>query len=193
MGVRTAPSCSMSLLRSVPTGTRSSRRARPRPAGPSQLGFEADLLRAIPDDDAAQLRQLFAAFDDRGDVVAGELAHLAREAGRAVGEEDLDLGESSRIEQQLPRRRVARRVLGAESQIELPAEGNPRRFTAPASLHELALEGQEAAEGRNGPGCLLLLEPGRKAKASDGDPQHGAEPSWPALRPRPACARGSRR
>src|SRR3954466_15220163 len=66
-----------------------------------ELG-EADLLRALPQHQVAQLLQVFGAFDDGREMVAGELPHPAREQRRAVGKEDLRLAYAARIEEQVP-------------------------------------------------------------------------------------------
>src|SRR5689334_7675310 len=52
----------------------------------AQLG-ERDLLRALPEDDVAELLQVLHAIDDGCEVVARELAHPAGKQGRAVREQ----------------------------------------------------------------------------------------------------------
>ena len=105
-------------------------------------------------------------------MISRELAHLAGEARGAVGEENLDLGEAAGIEKQLPRGRIARRVLGPEGEVELPAERHPRRLAAPARLHELAFQRQETVEGRHALRGLLLLEPGGELELAGGYAKH---------------------
>src|SRR5687767_5384512 len=111
-------------------------------------------------------------------MVPGELPHLAGEARRSVGEEDLDLREPTRVEQELAGRRIARCVFGADPEVELPAERNPRRLAAPARLHELVLEREQTTQRRNSLGRLLLLEPCREAEIADCDPEHRRSLPW---------------
>ena len=60
-------------------------------------------------DGLAECSELVSPVLDRGEVVPGELPHLAREAGGAVRKKDLDLGGPAGVEQKLARRRVRRR------------------------------------------------------------------------------------
>src|SRR2546423_3040868 len=100
---------------------------------------EGDRLRAPPQHDLTEILQAFAALHDRREVVPGQLAGLAREAGRAVGKEQLGLAHAAGIEQELARRGIARRVLRSDPHVEL-AERDPGGLAAPARLDELALE-----------------------------------------------------
>jgi len=52
-------------------------------------------------------------------VVARELSGLAREAGLAVGEEDLGLADAAGVEEDLARPGVARRILEADAEVEV--------------------------------------------------------------------------
>ena len=121
----------------------------------------------------AQLLQLLGPLHDRGEVVAGELAHLAREAGRPVWEEDLDLREAAGIEEELARRGIAVRVLRADAKVELEAHGHPGGLAAPARLHELAAQRQQGAERGDRLRRGALLEARREAEAAGGDGEHG--------------------
>src|SRR6187551_3127295 len=100
---------------------------------------------------------LSAGLDSRK-MVASELAHLAREARRSVREEDLDLGDPAGVEEQLARGGVGIRVLRTEPELEFEAHRHPRRLAAPAGLHELAFERQQAADDRDRLRRRLLLE-----------------------------------
>ncbi len=62
---------------------------------------ETDVLRALPEDAAPGARRAAPAFHDRCEVVPGQPADLAREAGRAVREQDLDLRRGHRAEEEL--------------------------------------------------------------------------------------------
>src|SRR5947207_1755793 len=77
-------------VRSFMTGS-----TRPFPARISGLG-EPDLLRAFPEKLPSELPEVLAPLDDRREVVAGELACLAREVDVAVGEQNLGLAHTAR-------------------------------------------------------------------------------------------------
>src|SRR2546426_11434055 len=110
-----------------------------RPFGrPSRLGCERDLLRPFPQHALAKLLQPLVAFEDGGEVVARQLAGLAREQRPAVWKEDLRFADAARVEQQVPRARIARVVLVPEAEVE-PAKRDPCGFAAPAGLDELGL------------------------------------------------------
>jgi len=81
-------------------------------------------LRAFPQHLPAQRGQLVVALGDRGEVVARELACLARESRRSVRKQDLGLAEAARVQEKLAGRRVAGVVLVADVQGEV-AEGDP--------------------------------------------------------------------
>src|SRR6202521_2419630 len=102
---------------------------------PLSEGFENDVLRAFPQDELPQRRQLLDAIHDGREVVAGQLSHLACEDGRAVAKQDFRFADAAGIEQQLPRRRIAGVVLVPEPQLEV-AEWDPGRLSAPARLDD---------------------------------------------------------
>src|SRR6478735_3773881 len=78
---------------------------------------EGDRLGAFPERQAPQLGELLEALDDRGEVVPRERARLRREGAVAVRKQQLCLAHAARVEQQLPRRRVARGVLGPDPEL----------------------------------------------------------------------------
>src|SRR5713226_1606387 len=129
---------------------------------------ERDLLRAFPEDLLAQLTQAVDAFVDRGEVVAGQLTHLAGEQCRAVRKEDLGLADAARVEQQVSGRRMARVVLVTELEVEL-AERDPGRLAAPPRLDQLGVQRQHRLEGRACLGRGVALEPREEAKPRDGN------------------------
>src|SRR5712691_8588597 len=133
---------------------------------PTSDGFESDVLRAFPQDELAERRKLLRAVLDGREMVARELAHLAREDRRPVWKEDLGLAELARVQQQLAGRGVARGVLVTELQGEL-AEGDPGRLPAPARLDDPRLEGQHRGEPRARFGCELCLEPRLEPQAGN--------------------------
>src|SRR3954463_6384732 len=107
-------------------------------------------------------------------MVACELAHLAREASRAIREEDLDLGKTARIEEELAGGGVGVCVLRADPEIELEAHRHPGRLAAPAGLHEAALEWKQRSQNRDRRGRRLLLEARLELEFTDGDLEHRA-------------------
>ena len=100
---------------------------------------------------------MIAAFDNGGEVVACELARLAREAGLAVREEDLRLADAARVDQELTWPGIARRVLEPDPEIEV-AERDPGSLTRPARLDQLRVEREQPAEGGDRLRRSLLLE-----------------------------------
>src|SRR5579864_5674575 len=68
---------------------------------------ECDLLRAFPQDLPTQLSEAFHALVNRGEMVAGELSHLAGEESCAIREEDLGLAYAAGVEQQVSGRGMA--------------------------------------------------------------------------------------
>src|SRR2546426_12027850 len=160
-----------------------------RPFGrPSRLGCERDLLRPFPQPALAKLLQPLIAFEEGGEVVAGQLAGLAREQRPAVWKEDLRFADAPRVEQQLPRARVARVVLVSEAEVEL-AERNPRRLAAPAGLDDLGLERQYRLERVARLGRRVGLEPGEKTNVPNGDLDVHSPSFLPAWLWRPASCR----
>ncbi len=104
-----------------------------------------DWLCALPQGHLAELGEPFAPEQDREEVVAGELARLAREVRVAVRNEHLGLADAAGIEDDLSRMRIRRGVLGAQSEIEA-AERHPHRLAAPAHVQQLLTERQELAK-----------------------------------------------
>src|SRR5205814_8335697 len=101
------------------------------PAGRASALAEGDVLCPVPEHELAELEQPLDALHDRREVVPGQLAGPAREARLPVREEQLGLADAARIEEQLPRRRVARRALRPEADLE-GSERDPRGLAAPA-------------------------------------------------------------
>src|SRR5258708_14182230 len=87
----------------------------------------------------AKLAQVLGALEDSGEVVAGQLAHLAAKDTGTVGKQDLSLADPARIQKKVAGRGVARVVLVAEVEIQL-AKRDPRCLAAPARLDDLRLE-----------------------------------------------------
>src|SRR5919112_3615921 len=109
---------------------------------------------------AAERMHLLEPLDDGEEMIAGELARLAGEANRAIGEEDLGLAHAARIEDQLPGGGEARGVLVADAEVEV-SKRHPHGGAAPAHVHDLPHERKRAHERRAG------LRGGRGLEARD--------------------------
>src|SRR5207244_3182630 len=107
-------------------------------------------------------------INDRQKVIAGKLAGLARKANRAVGQQDLGLADAARMEQDLARRRIARRVLIAEPEIER-TQWNPACLAAPPDMDQALAVGQHRLEPRTGLRRGGALEPCGKGEPPDAD------------------------
>src|ERR1051325_4566617 len=94
-------------------------------------------------------------------MIAGELADLAGETDRAISEEDLSLADAAGVEEDLPRRREARRVLMAEPEIE-PAERDPAGLTPPPDMDQPLAVRQQPLETGAGQRRRFPLEPRRE-------------------------------
>src|SRR5919198_4363726 len=141
------------------------------PAGRALRLPEGDVLRTVPEHALAELLQALAALDDRREVVAGELSGLAREARVPVREQQLGLADAAGIQQQLAGRGVARRVLGADADVEV-SEWDPSRLPAPARLDDLAVERQQAAERGDRLRRGFLLQPRGEVEVAGNDLEH---------------------
>src|SRR6185369_5612713 len=135
-------------------GSRAGRRARPR----SYL-LEADLLRALPQHGLAERSQVLQPRGQSDEVVAGELAHLAREMQAAIGQQDFGFADAAGIKDNLAGRGIAGVVLVGDAEIEI-AERHPDTLAAPAHMNGLALERHRLAKRRHGFWRQLLLETG---------------------------------
>src|SRR3954451_16098292 len=139
---------------------------------------EHDVLGTFPQGLLTEGAQVLVALHDGEEVVAGELADDAREQAAAVRQEDLGLAEAAGVEEDLPRRRVARVVLEADADVEL-AERDPGRLAAPAHVDHLLLERQQLRERRARLRRALLLEARPERVWAGRDPEHGhGEISW---------------
>src|SRR5438105_3502086 len=101
-------------------------------------------------------------------MVARQLTELASEACAAIREENFGLAKTAWIEEDFARGRIARMVLVVDSQLEV-SKGNPGRFTAPARMDNLAMEGEQLAESRARVRCVLLFHAGDKIQGVNGD------------------------
>src|SRR5476651_2217225 len=135
--------------------------------------LERDVLRAVPDDPAPELGELVIAFVDRGEVVAGQLAGLAGEHGRAVRKKDLGLAYPAGVQKKVARSGVARLVLVAEVKVEV-AKGHPCRLATPPCLEELGFQWQQGAEPGAGLRRFFSLQAGEEPKVGDFDHDHAS-------------------
>src|SRR5207302_8652515 len=120
---------------------------------------------------ASELGQLTAALDERREVVRSELTRLAREVAIAVREEQLGLADTARVEGELARVRVRRRILGPDAEVAV-APRDPARLAAPAAVDDPVLEREDRAEGGD---CLrreILFEARDEVHAGGGDLEH---------------------
>lgn len=106
---------------------------------------------------AANLGKRPAIIMDRQEMVARQLADSAGKARRAIRHEEFGLADTGRVPEDLARRGVTRGVFVSHTQI-IVAEWYPSRFTAPASLDELSLEGEARLEGSGRAWCAFTLE-----------------------------------
>src|SRR3990167_1523691 len=112
----------------------------------------------MPEAELAEIGERLAALGDCQEVVAGELADLARETDAAIGDEDLGLADPARIDDDLAGRRIAGVVLVFDAEVAV-AEGDPAPLAAPADMDDPLAVGKEFLEGRAGFRRPLLLEP----------------------------------
>src|SRR5690606_17559154 len=121
--------------------------------------LEDDRLSALPEAHLAEIGKRFAPFDDRQEVVAGELSYFACEADAAIGEQDLSLTDAARINDDLARRRKARVVLIIDAELRV-AQGNPAALAAPADMDDTLAIRQNFLESSAGQRCLFEFEAG---------------------------------
>src|SRR5688572_1660804 len=132
--------------------------------------FYDEVLRALPEREAADLGEVLVAFGHGREVIPRELADFAGEEARAVWEEDLHLGDASGIDEDLPRRRVTGVILEVDAETLLPHR-DPGGLAAPTAVHQLAAQREHATDRRYGLRRVLLFparsegeRPGRDAK-----------------------------
>ena len=101
--------------------------------------FKHNVLSTFPQCQPAQFGQIFSPLYNGQEVVAGQLPHLAGEAGVAVGQKDLRFTESSRIQNDVTPGRVAGVVFKIYADFKI-THGNPDRFTTPTAMNDLVLE-----------------------------------------------------
>src|ERR1700744_109765 len=101
-------------------------------------------------------------------MIAGELAHLAREMHAAIGEQNLGLADAAGIEDDLARRGIAGVVLVGDAEIEI-AERHPDALPAPAHVDRLAFERHRLLERGAGFRRERLLEARAEGKVTGAD------------------------
>src|SRR5215207_3968951 len=120
---------------------------------------EEDVLGALPEGHFSERPEAFESVCYGQEVVAGELAEFAGEAGGAVGEEDLRLRVAPWVEQYLPWGGVARGILEADPEVEVD-QRDPTRLPAPADVDDPLPVRQQPPECLATPGALLPLPAG---------------------------------
>src|SRR6266545_7128865 len=140
----------------------------PRGGRASRHLAERDRLCPFPQRAAAEVLEALLALDERCEVVRPQLARLRRERAVAVREEQLRLALASRIERELARVRIGRRILGADPELSV-APGDPVRLAAPAAVDDPVVERQDAAEGGHRLRRELLLEARDETEVAAGD------------------------
>src|SRR5437867_6189483 len=154
--------------------------------------FDREVLRAFPEDEAAEVGETLVPFDHRREVVARELPDLARELRGAVREEDLHLADAARVDEDLSGRRIRRVVLEVDAQAIL-AHRHPGRLATPAHVHELALDRKPLLDGSARLRRELLFEPRLELELAGGDAKHRhrgrtIRRRWRRDRSRPMCS-----
>src|SRR6185312_3353561 len=119
--------------------------------------LEPDLLCALPQHGLAERGQVLQPRGEGDEVIAGELAHLARKVHAAIGQQDFRLADAARIKNDLAGRGIAGVVLVGDAEIEI-AEWHPDTLATPADMDRLALERHRLAKRRHRLGGQLLLE-----------------------------------
>src|SRR3954471_17385035 len=139
-------------------------------SGASREGLETDRLDAFVEYRPTELGQALVPRDNGQEMVACELARLAGEAHRPVGEQNLGLADTARIEDQLSRHRVARGVLGTDAEIER-SQRHPYSLATPAHVHDLACKRKRAHESRARLRRRIALQPRHKGEPAGRDGQ----------------------
>ena len=119
---------------SISAGLSSARSQEP----PSLIGpLEADRTRTFVEHRATEFVEPLFSGGDGQEVVAGELTRLAREAHGSVSQQDLGLADAARVEDNLPRRGIARCVAEASPEFAMAraaAAATIKAIPPPASL-----------------------------------------------------------
>lgn len=129
--------------------------------------LKKDILCAFPQHFFADGAQVFFAFDDGEEMVAGKLPHFAGKAGGSVGEQDFGFAVAAGVEEDFAGGGVAGVVFKADVELEV-AEGNPACFAAPAGVDEFLAVGEQLAEFGAGFGGVGLFEAGDKLGVGNG-------------------------
>src|SRR5688572_22600546 len=130
--------------------------------------FYNEVLRALPEREAADLGEVLVAFGDGREVIPRKLADLAGEEARAVRKEDLHLGDASGIDEDLPRRRVTGVIFEVDAETLLPHR-DPGGLAAPTAMHKLAAQREHATDRRDGLRCVLLFPARFQGERPGGD------------------------
>src|SRR5690606_9188257 len=132
-------------------------------------------------DKPAHLLQLLSALNDRQEMIARQLSHLAGEESSPIWEEDFSLAVTARIEQDLPRSRMAGVIFEADASSEV-TQRHPGRLAAPARLDQLRPQGEHSLEGSTRLRGRLGLPSREKHQRADSDADHSLSLVMPRAR-----------
>src|SRR5258708_36716384 len=125
---------------------------------------------------------MFVALNNRQEMVACQLAHLAGKASTTIGEQYLGFAHAARIKQNIPARGMARVIFVIDTQLEI-AQGNPAGFAAPTGVDEFLAVRQQASERRAGLWSGPVFHARGKGKRSSNDTKHRRHQAAPEGRP----------
>src|SRR5262245_39223403 len=111
---------------------------------------DGDELRALPERHLAELGEVVATRHDRQEMIASELTGFACKVRVAVGNEHFGLADPARVEKDLPRPGIGRRVFRSQTQLE-SAKRHPHGLAAPSDVDRVFREREQRPKGRAGP------------------------------------------
>src|SRR5207249_1975830 len=159
----------ITLSRTMTSASRTPSASTTRPPRIARSGkLDREVLRALPEDEAAELGETLVPFDHRREVVARELPDLARKLSGAVREEDLHLADAAGVHEDLAGRGIGGVVLEVDAESIL-THRDPRRLAAPPHVHELALDRKSFLDGGARLRRALLFEARLERVLASGD------------------------
>ena len=103
----------------------------------------------LPQDAFAKVGELFAAFHDGQEMVAGQYAHFTGKLAAAIGKQDFGFAQAPWVEQDVAACRIDRVVLVFQAGLEI-GERNLHRLVTPAGMNDLTLIWQSVLEPGTG-------------------------------------------
>jgi Methyl-accepting chemotaxis protein (MCP) signalling domain len=110
--------------------------------------LEQDVFGAAPEHLDTEFPQVFLAVHDGEEMIARELAHLARKTTAAVRNQDFGFAVPARIEQNVADRGMTGVIFEPRFQVEI-AQRDPAGLAAPAHVNDLLAIGQKRRERRD--------------------------------------------